>query len=138
MAFWKRAQILVADIWAVCGGQGYGEFSDIDTVTMFADYRIPQALVYLGCMDYSDELMQLLKKDHVFKSGDREEMEIRGCCIWTVELIVEKVKKILELEDVKDTQVNSIIIDEYLWEYRRQFESKTKHVPFHKVRSIYY
>ena len=35
----KRAQILVADIWALFKGQGIGEFHDIDSLTMFADYR---------------------------------------------------------------------------------------------------
>ena len=32
----KRAQILVADLWAAFGGTGCGEFSDIDSLTMFA------------------------------------------------------------------------------------------------------
>lgn len=34
--FYKRAQILVADLWACFEGEGYGYFHDIDTVTMFA------------------------------------------------------------------------------------------------------
>ena len=39
VAFLKRAQIFVADVWSRFGGTGYGEFIDIDTLTMFADYR---------------------------------------------------------------------------------------------------
>lgn len=39
VSFYKRAQILVADIWACFEGKSYGEFHDIDTITMFADYR---------------------------------------------------------------------------------------------------
>lgn len=38
---YKRAQILVADIWACFNGQGYGEFSDIDKITMFAGTLLP-------------------------------------------------------------------------------------------------
>jgi hypothetical protein len=34
--FLKRAQILVADLWAAFNGTGYGEFYDIDHITMFA------------------------------------------------------------------------------------------------------
>lgn len=34
--FLKRAQILVADLWAAFDGEGYGEFGDIDKITMFA------------------------------------------------------------------------------------------------------
>ena len=43
VAIYKRVQILIADVWACCEGQGYGEFSDIDTITMFADYRYHQS-----------------------------------------------------------------------------------------------
>lgn len=41
--FYKRAQILVGDIWAAYGKSSpphpYG-FHDIDQLTMFADYRV--------------------------------------------------------------------------------------------------
>ncbi|XP_054750358.2 queuosine 5'-phosphate N-glycosylase/hydrolase-like [Lytechinus pictus] len=42
VSLYKRAQILVADIWACFEGQGHGQFTDIDTLTMFADYRYKQ------------------------------------------------------------------------------------------------
>jgi hypothetical protein len=35
----KRAQILVADVWACFGGTGLGAFNDMHRITMFADYR---------------------------------------------------------------------------------------------------
>lgn len=34
--FLKRAQIFVADLWAAFNGTGYGEFDDINHITMFA------------------------------------------------------------------------------------------------------
>lgn len=39
VAIYKRAQILIADIWSSFSGIGFGEFHDIDKLTMFADYR---------------------------------------------------------------------------------------------------
>lgn len=39
VTFYKRAQILVGDIWACFEGQEFGRFDDIDSITMFADYR---------------------------------------------------------------------------------------------------
>lgn len=42
--FLKRAQIFVADLWFNFKGKGLGEFYDIDDLTMFADYRVPQVL----------------------------------------------------------------------------------------------
>lgn len=50
VTFYKRAQILVGDVWSCYNGKDYGEFDDIDQITMFADYRIPQALVHFGSM----------------------------------------------------------------------------------------
>ena len=34
--FHKRAQILVADLWACFEGESHGRFHDIDSITMFA------------------------------------------------------------------------------------------------------
>ena len=39
VSFYKRAQILVGDIWGLFRGDGLGKFHDIDSLTMFADYR---------------------------------------------------------------------------------------------------
>lgn len=63
VAFLKRVQILVADIWGCFAGTGVGAFSDIDQLTMFADYRVPQVLVALGVMQYSAPLLERLVSD---------------------------------------------------------------------------
>ena len=59
----KRAQILVADLWQLFEGKGLCNFSDIDGITMFADYRVPQSLQYFGAFQYSDSLFQDLKNE---------------------------------------------------------------------------
>ncbi|KAL5014040.1 hypothetical protein ScPMuIL_008310 [Solemya velum] len=141
VSFLKRVQILIADVWGCCEGQSYGEFSDIDTVTMFADYRIPQALVYFGALEYSDKLMDYMNRGEVMKTGDRYENEIRGCSIWVTELICEETKKMLaQDESLKSALMNSILIDHYLWDYRRELaeEEEMKKIPFHRIRCIYY
>lgn len=61
VSFYKRAQILVADIWACFETKGLGTFEDINSLTMFADYRVPQMLRYLGVFEYSDELTACLE-----------------------------------------------------------------------------
>ncbi|ERE80794.1 putative UPF0553 protein C9orf64 like protein [Cricetulus griseus] len=62
ISFYKRAQILVADTWSVLEGKGDGCFEDISSITMFADYRLPQILVYLGALKYSDDLLKRLHR----------------------------------------------------------------------------
>lgn len=57
----KRAQILVGDIWACFRGEGLGRFDDLEKITMFADYRVPQVLVHFGALEYSDEMMATLR-----------------------------------------------------------------------------
>jgi len=52
--FYKRAQILVADLWACFEGEGYGDFHDIDKITMFAGvYNLkPRKIVASPALSY--------------------------------------------------------------------------------------
>ncbi|EEH34114.1 hypothetical protein PAAG_05163 [Paracoccidioides lutzii Pb01] len=91
--FYKRAQILVADLWACFRGKSYGRFHDIDKLTMFADYRIPQMLHTLGCLLYSPPLESHIRQKKPLPSGHRWETELRGTSIWCVELIRRHIEK---------------------------------------------
>lgn len=53
---------------------------------MFADYRVPQALAYLGALEYSPELMELLRSGKHLPNGSPEEVELRGASIWVCEV----------------------------------------------------
>ncbi|XP_055917141.1 Q-nucleotide N-glycosylase 1 [Eupeodes corollae] len=140
VALYKRAQILVGDIWSCFRGKALGEFHDVGKITMFADYRVPQVLVHFGALEYTDELLETLNKDIILENGDRKEVEIRGASIYIVERVRDAV--LLELEklhpDISKDNANSIVIDQYLWDYRRQHADELEAIPFHKVLSIYY
>ena len=99
---------------------------------------MPQSLVHFGALEYSDKLYELLNKNHMFQNGDREEIEIRGCSIHAVELIREELKLSEIPLDDQTLQVNSTMIDFFLWEYRRRFAADLARIPYHKVRCIYY
>jgi len=137
VSFHKRAQILVADIWCLFEGTGVGGFTNIEQLTMFADYRVPQSLQHYGVMKLSNELSAHLSSEKLIEPGHRWEQEIRGCSIEAVERISRKVKELLKLKE-SVAVVNSILIDQYLWGYRRQYANVMKSIPYHKVRSIYY
>lgn len=152
ISFYKRAQILIADIWACFKGEGIGYFHDIDTLTMFADYRVPQVLDYFGVLEYDQELKNILNSDTILKSGSEYEVEIRGQSIYAVDLITKVMKEKLVKDDGKNTangtsgdngqivNINSILIDFYLWDYRRENDELVdlKTCNYHKVRCIYY
>lgn len=136
VAIYKRAQILVGDIWACYKNQGLGYFEDIDEITMFADYRVPQSLLVYQVLEYSAELLTKLKTNHIFNNGDPMEVEIRGCSIHSVELLKAYIRN--KIHDPKN--INSIIIDHFLWDFRRQNANKIlkEVLPFHKTLSVYY
>ncbi|XP_067378023.1 queuosine salvage protein [Channa argus] len=138
ISFYKRAQILVADLWGIMEARGEGDLINMDWLTMFADYRVPQALVYLGALRYSDTLKETLSNGELLCSGERKEVEIRGCSIWSVELIKEHLWKVVQERDGQTCNINSVIIDFYLWVYAKQHHKEMAHIPIHHTRCIYY
>ena len=146
VSFYKRAQILIADLWACFEGQTWGAFHDITCLTMFADYKVPQALLHLGVLQYSQGLMKKLKQGDVIQPGHRLEVEIRGNSIWAVEQIYRNVKKKAvqdesfqaksphELDDI----LNSVIIDFYLWDFAKEEVEANTDLPCHKTRTVFY
>ncbi|XP_076847599.1 queuosine 5'-phosphate N-glycosylase/hydrolase [Brachyhypopomus gauderio] len=138
ISIYKRAQILVADFWGIMEARGEGNIPNLDYLTMFADYRVPQALVHLGALRYSDTLMEALKRGELLVSGERREVEIRGCSIWCVEKIKSHLWKLVQERDKKRCDINSALIDFYLWPYAKQHHKEMAHIPIHHTRCIYY
>jgi len=132
--FLKRAQIFAADLhYAFIGDTGtvadVCTFTDIDKLTMFADYRVPQVLNYLNLIHYDAYLSQELLSNPHFLPGSQLECEIRGYSI----LAVEKLKSF-----IKTNNVTSIIIDFVLWTYAKEHSEKMNHIPIHKTSGIFY
>lgn len=142
--FYKRAQILVADLWACFNGEGYGRFDDIETLTIFADYRIPQMLHSLGCLMYSPSLESRIRRLCNIESGENCEIELRGNSIWCVELI--KRHLLSQYPEAKN-KVNAILIDFLLYDLCKEREREIEQtkmdvdnemMPHHRTRSIWY
>ncbi|KAI9872029.1 MAG: hypothetical protein M1830_002134 [Pleopsidium flavum] len=132
--FYKRAQILVADLWACFEGEGYGRFLDIDNITMFTDYRIPQILHTLGGLRYSPPLDHHIRQLRPIESGHTWEIQLRGCSIWCVELIKREI-----LRQHPEAQINAILIDFFLYDTMKERETDGEvEIPHHRTRSIWY
>lgn len=84
--------------------------------------------------------MEIYILDEILQNGDEREVEIRGASIYIVELVKEKV--LVELTnnypELSTKNINSILIDHFLWDYRRKYAKELEHIPFHKTFSIYY
>jgi hypothetical protein len=128
--------------------KGYGEFKDIDEITMFADYRVPQTLYHFRCLQYSPELLELLDRDEMLPNGSPLEVEIRGNAIWAVELIRKRILELIQDESMatdaprKMTTVNAILIDYFIWDFAKEAQldlpSGKRPVKVHRTRSVYY
>uniref|UniRef100_A0A1I8GJ18 Queuosine 5'-phosphate N-glycosylase/hydrolase n=2 Tax=Macrostomum lignano TaxID=282301 RepID=A0A1I8GJ18_9PLAT len=138
VGLYKRAQILVADIWGALEGAGPADFNDIDCLTAFADYRIPQALEYFGVLQYGPSLREALNERRMLPNGHPMEVEIRGATIHAVELLASEMRRRFSTSGNGHRLINSVLLDHYLWDYRRQFADKIDHLPFHRTRCIYY
>ncbi|CAL8164718.1 unnamed protein product [Prunus armeniaca] len=125
---YKRAQIFAADLWGAFGGQGYGEFYDIGSITIMADYIVPAVLRQLGVLKYSATLASTIEANSQIDAGSEEEVELRACSIYAV----EKMKELISMKSGK--QVLSIELDLWLWSFGIQCPS----LQHHRTLSIYY
>lgn len=81
--------------------------------------------------------------DIELENGSDEEIEIRGCTIEVIERVKYEVKDLIERypkekKNQLKSNINSVLIDHFLWNYRREHEVELKIVPYHKTRCIYY
>ena len=89
--FYKRAQLFAADLYGALQGKGLGLFHDIDLLTAFADYKLPQVLRHIGILRYEKALAQKVDHHTLLDAGSPEEVEIRANTIWAVELIHQEL-----------------------------------------------
>jgi len=127
--FYKRAQLLVSDIYQAFDGQGHGKLKNIDQLTACADYKLPLVLRRLGIFEYSDDLAHKIDNKILIEKGSLEEIEIRANTIWAVELLKQKIK-------AKIPNVDSIHINDHLWMLGQEKLKKDK--PYHLTRTTAY
>ncbi|MBW2004799.1 MAG: queuosine salvage family protein [Deltaproteobacteria bacterium] len=127
--FYKRAQIFVADLYAAFGGKGWGYFKDIDYLTAFADYKLPQVLRHVGIFQYSPSMEHKVDQGIFLEAGSPEEIEIRANTIWAVELIRQELRRL-------GKDIRAFEIDWILWNLGQESQFKAK--PYHRTVTIYY
>ncbi|KAM3131683.1 hypothetical protein pb186bvf_016214 [Paramecium bursaria] len=127
--YYKRAQIFIADIYASFDGKGLGQFYDIDQITMFPDYRVPQVFNNYGILEYEQNLQQKINQKQEILPGSHEEQEIRASTIIAVEYLKEEFLKL-------DVKLTSIECDWILWQVGE--ETKDDLIPYHRTLTVYY
>lgn len=127
--FYKRAQLLVADIYQIFDGKGFGTLKNVDKLTACADYKLPQILRKLGILEYTPALAEKVDTKTEIAHNSPEEIEMRANTIWAVEFIKEEVKK-------RSPQILSFEVNDHLWlATQKKFDGDK---PYHRTRTIAY
>ncbi len=127
--FFKRSQLLAHDLWCTFSGDSWGEFSELDQLTAFADYKLPQVLRQLGIIRYEPELANRINRLRQLPSGSPEEVEIRAATVWAVELFRQELRR-------RGRQVTSAQLDNWLWNLGQSDHYRS--LPYHRTRSTFY
>jgi Potential Queuosine, Q, salvage protein family len=126
--FYKRAQICVADLYGTFGGKSWGAFADMDQLTAFADYKLPQVLRHYGVLEYSPALAERIDNEELIPAGSEEEIELRAATIWASELLGREMAR-------QRHPITSAEIDQRLWLLGQNVPDMR---PYHRTRTIYY
>jgi hypothetical protein len=127
--FYKRAQLFAADLHGALEGKGLGSFSDMEELTAFADYKLPQVLRHVGVLEYAPALMEKVDRMIYLDPGSEEEVEIRANTIWAVELICREMKRL-------GKDVTASEIDWLLWNLGQDDQFRAK--PYHRTVTTFY
>ena len=122
--FLKRAQIAAADLW----GSGAIAFSDVDQLTCFADYKLPQALRHLGALEYTEHLARKVDDWVELDPGSPEEVEIRAATVVAVEELRDRLA-------AESRELTAVEVDWMLWDYSQGLFPVRPH---HRVRTVFY
>ncbi|TFJ80449.1 hypothetical protein NSK_008190 [Nannochloropsis salina CCMP1776] len=132
--FYKRAQILVADIWAAYGCRTDPPFPyafrDMGELTMFADYRVPQILRGRGVLRYAPGLAERVDGREELPAGSEEEVEIRAATVQAVESMREVWRA------GGKGEILSVELDWLLWQEGERYRDSLP--PHHRTLSIFY
>ena len=122
--FLKRAQIAAADLW----GSGAIAFPDVEQLTCFADYKLPQALRHLGALEYTEHLARKVDDWQELEPGSPEEVEIRAATVVAVEQLRDRLAD-------GGRELNAVEVDWLLWDYSQALFPVRPH---HRVRTVFY
>jgi len=117
--FYKRAQIFAYDLSFL----PELKITNLESLTLFADYKVPQILRSLGVLEYSPSLAKKLDDYQILEPGCREEVEIRAATIWSGELLAYY------------TGIIPVKVDNVLWKAAQSIRDVK---PYHRVLTTAY
>lgn len=129
IGFYKRAQLnskMVSDALILKGHIG---LENLEKLTAFADYKVPQILRSLGILNYSNVLASKINSLQIIEKDSEEENEIRIATIMSVERILEELSE--RFPDVTSSHVDSL-----LWNKSQSLKRDIN--PYHRTYTTAY
>lgn len=99
------------------------EITNLRSLTLFADYKVPQILRALGVLEYDPGLAKKLDDYQILKVGSREEVEIRAATIWSGEFLAHQAG------------IMPVEVDNVLWKAAQSIRDVR---PYHRVLTTAY
>jgi hypothetical protein len=127
--FYKRAQLAVADLAIAFGGRGWGRFTDLAELTLFADNLVPHVLRHDGVLVCREELAARIEAGDLVPAGSEEEIELRACAVHAVELLAAELAG-------TGRPVTAMGLDQLLWNRGQQPVYRGR--PRHRTKTIFY
>lgn len=125
---YKRAQILVVDLMSAMPDAPGCRFVDLQELTAFADYKVPQVLRERGVLHYSPDLAERIEALVELPAGSEEEVEIRAATVVAVHDLAVALR-------YKDLPALEAHLDGLLWHLGQ--EMPFRH-PYHRTRTVFY
>jgi hypothetical protein len=97
--------------------------NELEELTIFADYKIPQILINLGIINLEKKALNKIENNYIIKKGSRLENELRISSIIVGELISKKFR------------IPSYLVDNILWSLSHKIKLK---IPHPKIKTIFY
>ena len=118
--FLKRAQICAYDLSLLSGLK----IKNIASLTIFADYKLPQIFRSLGILNYKRSLAKRVDSLSLVGKNSREEIEIRAATIWVGELLA------------KQLNIAPALVDNAIWYLANK--TKREMSPYHRTLTTNY
>ena len=90
--FMKRQQLAIHNLNQVLVARGSGQIANIDTLTVMADYRIPQLLYNSGVVELSKRLEARLLSQEPLLENSEEELALRASAVVAGKRLSQKMK----------------------------------------------
>ncbi|CAB9521589.1 Queuosine salvage protein [Seminavis robusta] len=136
LCLYKRAQICVGDWNASLRLQ----LTNLDQVTTFADYRVPQLLRHAGVLQYASSLADSIDRGEEIEKDSPEELTIRAATVVAVEDLVQELHRQQQQASDNESKVEftAVSVDWYLWQAGEKMNNEGTLKPHHKTRTTFY